>query len=672
MMNLSLNLRVKQYLFYAVPILLSCWFLISYFDIFQTLNEANARKEILIENISEQGHSSIYLKYISQFYWPLPMKDFVSGKWKLGKLPGSDLDVLTSTHVGDHLKIKIPIAGSTQFIFVTSPDSGKVRVTDLETGQVSELGLQAAANYTVTLSTVSGTKRGWDLFLVSLVIFIGAITLTATALMGWKKGLRVWEDADQSPLAYAVIGLTLLLNNLFMTQRLFFFGDSKNYWELGPTFVKDGVFSFSNLESVFSFRGYFMPLIVFISQKLGEILRREFVLIYVLLMAFLYILFFVFIVPKIIRWLTGTDARPYHLLIVFALIGFFWLGWFTWLLSDLLAVCAFLAGLVLMLEGIARWKWYSLIVGGICMGIAINCRPSYELGLAASFGLIIYFLYKERATSNTSLGLLSRKFLGMTSLYLLGLVLVSLPQAEINWRQFQTVSLFPFASSNPNSSGLEAHGTFFEYSLAYGRLRTQGWPYPYPNRIGMSVLYRYFGIDPTSLGDYQAAGAMLHQHGGMNVPLYLNLVRKYPLEFTVDFFLKTFTGLNNQSFEPYPVNWHAGPLVALFTFFNYFVLFLVILIFYHRLSDLANNRQGNPLISLWYLTLALPALAYVPLFIEWRFFLPIYLSMYFLLVTTDRSVYTKIFSNKLWPLQFIFFILICYSLSALVSPIFLE
>ena len=659
--------RWKHGLAYALVLTLTAVLLAVLFRVPQTLRKADAFKTIRIENTSQ---GTVYLGYINQIYQTLPLADFSRDGWTLGPVPDSGLQALTSARAGDALEVQIPIAGSTQFVFITAPESGRVRVTDLETGRVSELDLRQPAHYTVTLSTVSGTKRAWDLFLVSLLLFVALSTLTACLLKGWREGLRIWSDAAYSPLTSAVIGLTLLLNNLFMTQRLFFYGDSKNYWELAPTFLKDGVFALSNLEMLYSFRGYIIPLLTFLARGTGHAFGLEGVLVFVLMLAAIYTAFFVWIVPRILRWLTGREARPYETLAIFALTGFFWLGWFTWLLSDLLSMCALLTGLMFLLDGIQSRRWLNLLLGGVFAGLAINCRPNYIVGLAASFALILYYLLKER--SMLSLASFSRKTVWIVSLYLLGVVLISLPQAQINWQQFHKVSLFPFASSNPNSYGLETHGTFLEYSMAYGRLRTQGWPYPYPNHLGISSLYRYFGLDPVKMHDYVAAGEMLKQHGGMNLGLYLGLTLKYPLESALNLFLTTFVGLNNQSFEPYPVGWHAGLPPAWFAFFNYCVLFLAALLGYYRLSDLVHHRQGNWRISLWLLTLILPALAYIPLFVEWRYFLPVYFSMYLLLVTTDRSTYARIFSNKMWPLQFILFLLICYSLSTLVTPVFLD
>jgi len=659
--------RWKHSLAYALVLTLTAALLAVLFRVPQTLRKADAFKTIRIENISQ---GTVYLGYINQIYQTLPLADFARDGWALGPVPDSDLQALTSARAEGPLEVQIPIAGSTQFVFITAPESGRVRVTDLETGRVSELDLRQPAHYTVTLSTVSGTKRAWDFFLVSLLFFVTLSTLTACLLKGWRNGLRIWSDAAYTPLASVIIGLTIFLNNLFMAQRLFFYGDSKNYWELAPTFLKDGVFALGNLEMLYSFRGYVLPLLTFLARGAGRVLGLEGVLVFVLMLAAIYTAFFVWTVPRILCWLTGREARPYEILAIFALTGFFWLGWFTWLLSDLLAMCALLTGLTLLLDGIQSRRWLNLLLGGLFMGVAINCRPNYIVGLVASFALILYYLLKERST--LSLVALSRKAVLIASLYLLGVVLVSLPQAQINWQQFHKASLFPFASSNPNSYGLETHGTFLEYSLAYGRLRTQGWPYPYPNHFGISSLYRYFGLDPVKLHDYVAAGEMLKQHGGMNLGLYLRLTFRYPLESVLNLFLTTFAGLNNQSFEPYPVNWHAGLPVAWFSFFNYCVLFLAALLGYYRLSDLVRHKQANWPISLWLLTLALPALAYVPMFVEWRYFLPIYFSLYLLLVATDRSTYARIFSNKLWLLQFILFLLICYSFSTLVTPVFLD
>ncbi len=657
----------KHGLAYVAVLALTATLLAILFRIPQTLRKADAFKTIRIENISQ---GTVYLGYVNQNYQALPLSDLSRNGWTLGPLPGSDLQVLTSARAGDPLEVQIPIAGSTQFVFVTAPESGRVRMTDLETGRISELDLHQPAHYTATLSTVSGTKRAWDLFLISLLLFIGLSTLTAGLLKGWRNGLRIWGDTAYMPLSSAIIGLTLFLNNLFMTQRLFFYGDSKNYWELAPTFLKDGIFALSNLEMLYSFRGYVLPLLTFLARGVGRVLGLEGVQVFVLMLAAIYTTFFVWTVPRILCWLTGRKARPYETLAVFALTGFFWLGWFTWLLSDLLSMCALLTGLVLLLDGIQRRRWFNLFLGGLFMGVAINCRPNYMVGLVASFVLILYYILKERST--ISLVALSHKAALIAGMYLLGVVLISLPQAQINWQQFHKASLFPFASSNPNSYGLETHGTFLEYSLAYGRLRTQGWPYPYPNHLGISSLYRYFGLDPVKLHDYVAAGEMLKQHGGMNLGLYLGLTFKYPLASVLNLFLTTFAGFNNQSFEPYPVNWHAGLPVAWFAFFNYCVLFLAALLGYYRISDMVHRKQGNWPISLWFLTLALPALAYVPMFVEWRYFLPIYFSLYLLLVTTDGPTYARIFSNKLWPMQFILFLLICYSLSTLVAPAFLD
>lgn len=673
-MNVFPNPRLRQALFYALALVAGCWFLAAWFDIPATLHEANASKTILVENISGQENSTVYLGYVKQNYRMLPLADFATESWMLGPLPGSALQTLTSARAGDPLQVQIPMAGSTQFVFITASEAGQVRITDLETGRASELDLQAVGHYTVTHSTISGTKRAWDLFLVSLALFVGLSTVVAMGLKGWKwkDALQVWNDPAHAPLTFAIIGMTLLLNNLFMTQRLFFFGDSKGYWDNAPTFVRDGVFALGNVDTLYSFRGYLMSLIAFFPRWLGGRLGLEAVLVYVLFLAFIYSLFFILVVPKLIRWLMGREARPYQVLIVFALTGFFWMGWFTWLLTDLLSLGALLSGLVLLVDGIGKRRWAALFASGIFMGIAINLRANYELDLAVLLLVALQLLYKERQASAASLTVLARRFLLIAALVASGIILVSLPQAQLNWQKYHKASLFPFSAENWFESNLETHDTVLEYGLAIGRLKTQIWPYPYPNLIGISTLYRYFGLDPVALQDFQVAGDMLHQQGGMNVPLYLDLARRYPLEFTVDIFLKVFTGLNNQSFEPYPVNWRAGLPVALFSFFNYSVLFLAFLVFWQYLSQFVRDRRASLHLIFWYALLALPALPFVIMAVEWRYFLPLYFGFYLLLVTTERETYAKIFSDKLWPLQFFLFLLVCYSLTTLVTPAYLD
>lgn len=665
----------RQVLLYALALLVGALALSVWFDIPAALRESNASKTIRIENISGQANSTVYLGYVKQNYRTLPLADFAAEGWTLGPMPGSELQALTSARAGNPLQVQIPIAGSTQFVFITDPGAGQVRITDLETGRASELDLQAGGRYTATHSTVSGTKRAWDLFLVSLVLLVGLSTGMAMGLKGWKwkDALQVWNEPSHAPLTFAIIGLTLLLNNLFMMQRLFFFGDSQGYWDNAPSFIRDGVFALSHVDTLYSFRGYLMSLLAFLPQWLGGRLGLEAVLVYVLFLALLYSLFFILVVPKLIRWLTGREARPYQVLAVFALTGFFWLGWFTWLLTDLLSLGALLSGLVLLVDGIGKRRWAALFASGIFMGIAINLRANYELDLAILLLVALQLLYRERQASGASLAVLAPRFLSIASLVAAGMILVSLPQAQLNWQKYHKASLFPFSAENWFESNLETHDTVLEYGLAIGRLKTQIWPYPYPNLIGISTLYRYFGLDPVALQDFQVAGEMLHQQGGMNVPLYLDLARRYPLEFTVDTFLKVFTGLNNQSFEPYPVNWRAGLPVALFSFFNYSVLFLAFMVFWQHLSRFVRDRQGASLrLIFWYALLALPALPFVIMAVEWRYFLPLYFGFYLLLVTTERETYAKIFSDRLWPLQFILFLLVCYSLTTLVTPAYLD
>lgn len=662
--------RWKHSLAYALVLTLTAVLLAVLFRVPQTLRKADAFKTIRIENISQ---GTVYLGYINQIYQTLPLADFARDGWTLGPVPDSGLQALTSARAGDALEVQIPIAGSTQFVFITAPESGRVRVTDLETGRVSELDLRQPAHYTVTLSTVSGTKRAWDLFLVSLLLFVALSTLTACLLKGWREGLRIWSDAAYSPLTSAVIGLTLLLNNLFMTQRLFFYGDSLSYWSISaPTFIRDGNFSLGNVDTLYSFRGYLMSLLAFIPQWLGGELGAGTKFFYVLLMAFLNGVFFIFIVPKILRWLTDNEVRPYQTLIVFMMTGFFWLGWFTWLLTDMLSLTALLAGHVFLLEGVEKRKNVPVITSGVFLGIAINLRANYQLSLPILFIFILMLLYKEWKTSRASLFALSRRFAGVLAVTAIGIIMISLPQVQINWQKYHRLSLFPFSDKNWFDSNLETHDTVLEYGLAIGRLKTQIWPYPYPNHIGISTLYRYFGLDPVALHDFQAAGEMLHENGGMNVPLYLGLARKYPLEFVVDIFLKIFTGLNNQSFEPYPVNWHAGLPVAVYNFFNYTVLFFAWSILWHHLSEFVQYKRGNLRLSLWAVELILPVLPFVAMAVEWRYFLPLYLGLYFLLLVTDNKIYARIFNNKLWFLQYVIFLLVCYSLSTLVTPVFLD
>lgn len=206
--------------------------------------------------------------------------------------------------------------------------------------------------------------------------------------------------------------------------------DAERYWESAYTF---GVEQFRLTNYSDSLRGYLLPLLHFVLIKIARFgIGTEKInlwLFHSILYAFFIMIVFPGLTEKMFRAKKFTVIEKLLFLILFCI---FFRGLIVYPLSDVLGFGFFTAGLyslILMRDETNRkikYVWGG--VAGIMVMAAYYVRPVY---LIAVIGYIFYFLYETFRKKE------------LTILFcFLGMIVVMLPQIQINMHNYQMCSPF--------------------------------------------------------------------------------------------------------------------------------------------------------------------------------------------------------------------------------------
>jgi len=139
-----------------------------------------------------------------------------------------------------------------------------------------------------------------------------------------------------------------------------------------------------------------------------------------------------YILPELYRKLNNKKVKNYQILLLFIIFTIFWkAAYYTTILSDFLGITFLLWAILNFLNYISCYKKRYAIFTGVFLAIASLYRQNYKLGV-----YLIILLY----IINMGYGYLkNKKFLKMKKSFLLyfilGIVLVCLPQIKINYEK---------------------------------------------------------------------------------------------------------------------------------------------------------------------------------------------------------------------------------------------
>lgn len=414
-----------------------------------------------------------------------------------------------------------------------------------------------------------------------------------------------------------------------------FVHDSFHYWNLADRFFEDGEFSFTNYNN--GLRGYLYPFILFLIKSVGGALGMGPKQFFYLSSALYFGLFTIFLLPRAFQKIFGWRIHLWGRAVIALLVFTFWRGHFLYPLSDFPAVTALLIGIAVLaftLRNETAPAWAFLI--GFFISAALNIRPAYQFSLIVLLPFFLLQLSKLRIF----------RAIQWTFYLVLGASLVLLPQLRINQTHFQVRSPWVLAR-------FVGEENLFVKQLFWG-LGTQ----KYETNIGenypsAAVLYEDPLIDilPASLlRDKTVSG-------------YSRIVSRFPEEVVVSYFRHFFNGIDLFFPTPYVKNIFVDN--TLLKLLNYLVWFLAA----YSLLEM-DGRKIDRVQLAGALALLAPVMLAIPITVEVRFFLPIFLLAYGAIAFgIDYPALTAtVFADKWKVLRavglLVLWLLVCFTLSA--------
>ena len=391
---------------------------------------------------------------------------------------------------------------------------------------------------------------------------------------------------------YVIISLYVTFQFIFKTLPLSLFqengqlfGDQSYYWNIG--------ISIRNLEleeikmRAYSFRGYITSVIPLLSQEIGKYTRINPLWIFYMINNIFTSILLGYIVPEIHQKLTGKKTKYYHVVALFIIFSFFWKGMYYSVLVDILGG-TFLLWMILKILDKKNKKDVFLI--GIFGGIAALCRGNYILTvISLAFGCFIYDIYKRK-----------KVYVQEGVIFLLGLLIVCIPQIGMNYL-LGHIGIFPFdhvGSYVPKEklSVFLINQTMREYFV--------GWPVGRGNITAQQILKNFSNDARLSMN--QIFSAFIFS----------------PKETIIMSFKKIFFALDTRSSETYPIKlWN----LEFFSFINYFIISTSL--FFIGMKKIYRKEK---ILGLFLLIFGI--LPQVILSVEWRYYILLYLMVYYIFI----------------------------------------
>ncbi|MFZ5822166.1 MAG: hypothetical protein ACOYYJ_19920 [Chloroflexota bacterium] len=379
----------------------------------------------------------------------------------------------------------------------------------------------------------------------------------------------------------------------FQRRDYLFVHDAMNYWSARYNFIDNGQFSILHYNS--PLRGYLFPLLLFLIQWQADVLGIDAQMLFLTYSALFVSVLAFYLLPWFFRvvfeWKTPVIKR----LLFSGLLFFFWRGHFLYPLTDFPSLAFLLLGIGIFVRiGLGSLKPAWAVLAGFAIGAAVNIRPVYQVSLVVVL-VLLCCLWRRLGKKDV---LISVVF------FFFGAGMVFYPQLLINQLYFETNSPLVLSTYIEDES-------IYEIQLFWG-LKTQ----KYETNIGddypfASVVYR----DPLAdklpqrfLRDKTTQG-------------YINIIRSYPLEVAVSYFRHFFNGLDVFFSTPYVRKIYAGHF--LLSFANYLIWFLAL---YYMIAHTAERVTCSSFGVV--LAMLAPVALAVPIVVEVRFFLPMYLLAY--------------------------------------------
>lgn len=431
-------------------------------------------------------------------------------------------------------------------------------------------------------------------------------------------------------LAPVVALVSLLAHNIPRRHNGFYY-DAREYWELGRSFFAEGGFALEHFDA--AHRGYAWPLFNAALIQLADLLGVPEEGLFVVLSAVGHALLFTMAWPWFVRALFGYQMNFVQKLGWLLLVLYFWRNYFQFPLTDFPALFLALAGVASIKRYLDTERALWLLGAGAALALAANARPSYQLcfiplGLWGAARAV-----RTRSLRHASLA---------TGAFTLGLAIAFAPQVYINVHKFDRAS--PFVQTARAYGGR----SLFLQQLAWGIYIQR-----YETNVGKSWPVAAGGVvfvDPAGLQIVRSENIM-HPKGAtapflksdFTLGHYARLVAERPLFFARLYARHLFNGLD----IAYPSVYVTDVLRPriLFTTLNHLTWLTALGAAVLGLRRGFARRHAAALVLLF--TVCVPSLTSVAGAVETRFFLPLFLLAYLVVVAGGLPFVKWLWSARL-------------------------
>lgn len=370
--------------------------------------------------------------------------------------------------------------------------------------------------------------------------------------------------------------------------------DASYYVGLSQSFLKHHHWSFLNFPN--TYRGYFFPFILNFLEPFFNITACA-----ILINTLSLFLLSFFIIPNLS---ISLFARPFSRAksIAFSLIFlYFWVGYFYYVLTDIIAITLLFLAMVLA----SKKNYWCLFLGGMAIAAAFNIRPIYQLNLVL---FILYFIWLM-FTKNIKL----RGFIS----FLCGVIILLTPQLIINHHNNDSFSPFVITDSYKNTG----KGSLYLMQMKLG-LKVE----KYETYIGDLSKYPSPAVVYTSGDDFYKQYQQSYMQ--KNLSSYVRFALLNPVKMSQIYLIHLFNGLDIKTNTVYISKIRDLLSCSLISILNYIILtfgFINLILNFKSTPNEISTRKNK-----WFFcaNIFLPVLFVLPVAVEIRFFLPLFILLY--------------------------------------------
>ena len=547
-------------------------------------------------------------------------------KMKVKKIPNLKISFY---NVGISKKIKIK----------TSKNVGVVDISDYKKGEI--------VNYFPFEKSKLFLIYSIGVYLILGISFLAVLKVISFFIQKLKipKFLKKYTPMRMVFMIYFLVSvyitlkcLTNTLPSTLFNKNLSLFGDQKYYWKIGTLIEK---FDFKSLsKSVISFRGYFSSVIPAIALLINKYTKINAYWLYYMINNFFICLLLGYIIPQLYVKLQNKKLENYKIFSLFIIFSIFWKGMYYSVLADMIGVTFLLWSVLFILEYIEKKEKKFSFFSGICFAISALNRSNYVLGI---YFILIWFILNNifKVLKINKYKIKNNFFF----FFFLGIFIVCLPQIKLNYENGHT-GLFSY---DKKGSWIRKDESLKDEIINHTLRNTiVTWPYSTSDVTAQRILNNFIKDENTRISFRQGLSAFVTT----------------PFDTIILIVKKLFLSLDVKTSEVYP--WHRyveHTNFYLFSFINYFIISTVI----YLVQDQKTRKKlfSRKEILLGILLFTLYVLPQIILHIEWRYYILLYLIVYYIFAFKIFDFFKDSSLKKILYLKFVTtFIVIFFIISS--------